>query len=185
MNVKVRKFPYPFKCAFSISSDIDNASSLDSFVQFMDFLNSENQTIYGPGLGLEVGNSFWFFNGSKSFQLSYFEGLTHKETLLAPIIRTYLQSKHIDTLHSWGNFDKGGFERRYAKKGMEVLNKYNFDVPVWVNHGINPNYQKIGDYPNMYGDDPNHSCYHSDLLLESGFEYVWTGKATHLSLIHI
>ena len=180
MNVKVRKFPYPFKCAFSISSDIDNASSLDSFVQFMDFLNSENQTIYGPGLGLEVGNSFWFFNGSKSFQLSYFEGLTHKETLLAPIIRTYLQSKHIDTLHSWGNFDKGGFKRSYANKGMEVLNKYNFDVPVWVNHGINPNYQKIGDYPNMYGDDPNHSCYHSDLLLESGFEYVWTGKATHI-----
>ena len=90
--------------------------------------------------------------------------MTHKETLLAPIIRTYLQSKHIDTLHSWGNFDKGGFKRSYAKRN-EVLNKYNFDVPVWVNHGINPNYQKIGDYPNMYGDDPNHSCYHSDLLL--------------------
>tara|TARA_X000000950_G_scaffold140370_1_gene174208 strand:+ start:884 stop:2113 length:1230 start_codon:yes stop_codon:yes gene_type:complete len=180
MNVKVRKFPYPFKCAFSISSDIDNGSSLESFVQFMDFLNSENQTIYGPGLGLEVGNSFWFFNGSKSFQLSYFKGLTHKETLLAPIIRTYLQSRHIDTLHSWGNFDKGGFRRSYANKGMEVLNKYNFDVPVWVNHGINLNYQKIGDYPNMHGDDPNHSCYHSDLLFESGFEYVWTGKVTHI-----
>ena len=41
----------------------------------MDFLNSEKQTIYGPGLGLEVGNSFWFFNGSKSAQLSYFDGL--------------------------------------------------------------------------------------------------------------
>ena len=60
------------------------------------------------------------------------------------------------------------------------LNKYNFDVPVWINHGINLNYQKIGDYPNMHGDDPNHSCYHSDLLSESGFEYVWTGKATHI-----
>ena len=49
----------------------------------MDFLNSENQTIYGPGLGLEVGNSFWFFNGSKSFQLSYFEGLTIKKLCCA------------------------------------------------------------------------------------------------------
>ena len=67
----------------------------------MDFLNSEKQTIYGPGLGLEVGNSFWFFNGSKSAQLSYFEGLTDKETALAPIIRLYIKSKHIDTLHSW------------------------------------------------------------------------------------
>ena len=87
MNPKIRKFPYPYKCALSISSDIDNASSLKFFVQFMDFLNSEKQTIYGPGLELEVGNSFWFFNGSKSAQLSYFEGLTDKETTLAPIIR--------------------------------------------------------------------------------------------------
>ena len=31
---------------------------LRRFVQFMDFLNSENQTIYGPGLGLEVGTVF-------------------------------------------------------------------------------------------------------------------------------
>ena len=158
MRLKIRKFPYPYKCAFSISSDIDNASSIESFVQFMDFLNGEKKTIYGPGLGLEVGNSFWFFNGSKSAQLSYFDGLTDKETAIAPIIRLYLESGHIDTLHSWGNFDKGGFERHYAEKGTEVLNKYNFNIPVWVNHGINLNYQKVGDYPNMHGDDPAHSC---------------------------
>ena len=180
MNLKIRKFPYPYKCAFSISSDIDNASSLDFFVQFMDFLNSEKQTIYGPGLGLEVGNSFWFFNGSKSKQLSYFDGLSDKETSFAPIIRLYLKSKHIDTLHSWGNFDRGGFKRYYAEKGTEVLNKYNFNIPVWVNHGINLNYQKVGDYPSMYGDDPTHSCYHTDLLSESGLEFIWTGKVTHI-----
>tara|TARA_B100000212_G_C27381435_1_gene537281 strand:- start:417 stop:1646 length:1230 start_codon:yes stop_codon:yes gene_type:complete len=180
MSLKIRKFPYPYKCAFSISSDIDNASSLDFFVQFMDFLNSEKQTIYGPGLGLEVGNSFWFFNGSKSEQLSYFDGLSDKETSFAPIIRLYLKSKHIDTLHSWGNFDRGGFKRYYAEKGTEVLNKYNFNIPVWVNHGINLNYQKVGDYPSMYGDDPTHSCYHTDLLSESGLEFIWTGKVTHI-----
>ena len=180
MRLKIRKFPYPYKCAFSISSDIDNASSIESFVQFMDFLNGEKKTIYGPGLGLEVGNSFWFFNGSKSAQLSYFDGLTDKETAIAPIIRLYLESGHIDTLHSWGNFDKGGFERHYAEKGTEVLNKYNFNIPVWVNHGINLNYQKVGDYPNMHGDDPAHSCYHTDLLSESGFEFIWTGKVTHI-----
>lgn len=180
MNLKIRKFPYPYKCAFSISSDIDNASSVDFFVQFMDFLNSEKQTIYGPGLGLEVGNSFWFFNGSKSEQLSYFDGLSDKETSFAPIIRLYLKSKHIDTLHSWGNFDRGGFKRYYAEKGTEVLNKYNFNIPVWVNHGINLNYQKVGDYPSMYGDDPTHSCYHTDLLSESGLEFIWTGKVTHI-----
>ena len=146
----------------------------------MDFLNSERQTIYGPGLGLEVGNSFWFFNGSNSKQLSYFEGLTEKETAFAPIIRSFLESKHIDTLHSWGNFDKGGFKRIYAEIGVGVLKKYNFNIPVWINHGINLNYQKIGDYPNMYGDDPTHPCYHTDLLSEFGFEFIWTGKVTHV-----
>ena len=180
MTVKIRKFPYPYKCALSISSDIDNASSLESFVQFMDFLNSDKKTKYGFGLGLEVGNSFWFFNGSNSKQLSYFEGITEKETAFAPIIRSYLESKHIDTLHSWGNFDQGGFKRNYAERGVEVLAKYNFNIPVWVNHGINLNYQKIGDYPNMYGDDPTHPCYHTDLFHDSGIEYIWTGKATHV-----
>ena len=180
MNPKIRKFPYPYKCALSISSDIDNASSLKFFVQFMDFLNSEKQTIYGPGLELEVGNSFWFFNGSKSAQLSYFEGLTDKETTLAPIIRLYIKSKHIDTLHSWGNFDRGGFKRYHAEKGVEVLNKYNLNIPVWINHGIDLNYQKVGDYPKMYGDDPTHPCYHTDLISKSGFEFIWTGKVTHI-----
>ena len=180
MSLKIRKFPYPYKCALSISSDIDNASSSKFFIQFMDFLNSEKQTIYGLGLGLEVGNSFWFFNGSKPAQLSYFDGITSKETSLAPIIRLYLKSKHIDTLHSWGNFDRGGFKRCYAEKGIETLEKYNFKIPVWVNHGIDLNHQKIGDYPNMYGDDPDHPCYHTDLLSKSGFEFIWTGKVTHI-----
>ncbi len=180
MNINIRKFPYPYKCALAISSDIDNASSVESFVQFMDFLNSEKQTMYGSGLGLEVGNSFWFFNGSNSPQLSYFEGTTEKETAFAPIIRSYLESRHIDTLHSWGNFDNGGFERSYAEIGVRVLKKYNFNIPVWINHGINLNHQKIGDYPNMYGDDPTHPCYHTDLLSECGFEFIWTGKVTHV-----
>ena len=179
MNVKVRKFPYPYKCAFSISSDIDNASSLEYFVHFMDFLNTDIQTIYGPGLGLEVGNSFWFFNGSGSNQLSYFEGLTDQKTRLAPIIRLFIESGHIDSLHSWVILIKDS-KRYHAEKCMEILNKYNFDIPVWINHGIDLNYQKIGDYPNMHGDDPNHSCYHTDLLLEAGCEYIWTGKTTHI-----
>ena len=62
MNISLRKFPFPYRCALAISSDIDNASSLKNFVQFMEFLNTKRQTKYGPGLDLEIGNSFWFFN---------------------------------------------------------------------------------------------------------------------------
>ena len=45
MSLKIRKFPYPYKCALSISSDIDNASSFEFFIQFMDFLNSEKEKL--------------------------------------------------------------------------------------------------------------------------------------------
>ena len=180
MNISLRKFPFPYRCALAISSDIDNASSLKNFVQFMEFLNTKRQTKYGTGLDLEIGNSFWFFNGSESSQLSYFEGLTNTETKMAPIIRSYLKSGHIDSLHSWGNFDQGGFNRNYAERCMEICDKYNLKIPVWINHGIGLNHQKIGDYPDMYGDDPNHSSYHSDILIKIGCEFAWTGKTTHI-----
>ena len=38
--------------------------------------------------------------GERDAQIIISEGLTDKETLLAPIIRLYLESRHIDTLHS-------------------------------------------------------------------------------------
>ena len=50
MNVSLRKFPFPYRCALAISSDIDNASSLNNFVEFMEFLNTKRQTKYGLGL---------------------------------------------------------------------------------------------------------------------------------------
>ena len=32
----------------------------------------------------------------------------------------------------------------------------------------------------MYGDDPTHSCYHTDLFSQCGFEFIWTEKVTHV-----
>tara|TARA_B100001250_G_scaffold411549_1_gene440481 strand:- start:2258 stop:3487 length:1230 start_codon:yes stop_codon:yes gene_type:complete len=180
MNLGIRKFPFPYKCALSISSDIDNASSSQSFIDFMNFLNSDGVTKYGTGLNLEIGNSFWFFNNSNFKQLSYFKNLTSEETSFAPTIRSLWRSGHIDTIHSWGNFDKGGFERKYAKIGLKILNEYNVKIPVWINHGIGKNYQKIGNYIGMYGDKPKNDNYHSDLLMDIGCEYIWTGKVTHI-----
>jgi len=97
MMSKLRRFPYPFKCALSISSDIDNASSLESFIAVMDYFNSQNETLFGAGLELEVGNSFWFYNNSESEQLSYFDGLSENRSPLAPLIEESWKSGHIDT----------------------------------------------------------------------------------------
>jgi len=179
-GIRLRKFPFPSKCALAISSDIDNASSADTFKVLMDFFNSDYDTPLGKGLNLEIGNSFWFFNHSNHNQLSYFNNLTIKETSIAPIIRDFWESGHIDTLHSWGNFDLGGFSRSLAEEALNELHKYGIKIPVWVNHGIGLNHQKVGSYPNMFGDDSNSENYHLDLTTEAGCEYFWLGKSTHV-----
>jgi len=179
-GIQLRKFPFPFKCSLAISSDIDNAASQETFIEIMEYFNTESDTVFGRGLGLEVGNSFWFFSNSNQPQLSYFDGLTTDETSFAPIIRNMWQSGHIDTLHSWGNFDLGGFTRSIAQVALKELQKYDTTIPVWVNHGIGLNHQKVGNYPNMFGDEPSHKAYHLDLAIESGCEYFWTGKVTHV-----
>jgi len=179
-GIQLRKFPFPFQCALAISSDIDNAASQETFTEIMEYFNTESDTVFGRGLGLEVGNSFWFFSNSNRPQLSYFDGLTMDETSFAPIIRNMWQSGHIDTLHSWGNFDLGGFTRSIAQMALKELQKYHATIPVWVNHGIGLNHQKVGNYPNMFGDDPSHKAYHLDLAIKAGCEFFWTGKVTHV-----
>ena len=179
-NVALREFPFPAHCAVAISSDIDNASSVDSFKEIMNYFNSSSNTIFGNGLGLEVGNSFWFYTNSNKPQLSYFEGITTRKSKFAPIIRELWKSGHIDTMHSWGNFDLGGFDRSLADAGLNELQKCSTKIPVWVNHGVGLNLQKLGNYPNMKGDDPSHDAYHLDLSVEAGCEYFWIGKTTHI-----
>ena len=180
MIPSLREFPFPYHCALAISSDIDNASSHESFIAVMDYLNSESDTVFGAGLGLEVGNSFWFFNSTDNHQLTYFNGLTTQLSVFAPVIQELWESGHMDTLHSWGNFDKGGFTRSLAEQGLNELQKMGAKIPVWINHGVGLNHQKVGEYPNMFGDELSHKAYHLDLAIEAGCEYYWTGKVTHV-----
>ena len=129
----------------AISSDIDNATSIESFIEIMKMLNGSKKTKFGDGLGLEIGNSFWFFNNSGKKQLSYFNRLTSKESEFAPYCRELWSSGHLDVLHSYGNFDCGEFHRKYAEIAVNELKKNNVAIPVWVNHGIFPNTQSVGN----------------------------------------
>ncbi len=180
MKVTVRKFPFPYQCALAISSDIDNADSESSFIELMTFFNTHKSTVYGNGLNLELGNSFWFYNESGTEQLSYFKPGGHQQSSFAPIIREHWKSGHIDSLHSYGNFDRGGFSRKHAELASEELAKHSISLPVWTNHGIGLNTQKVGGYPEMFGDLPSHDSCHIDITKNLGCEYFWIGKSTHI-----
>ncbi|MQY63301.1 MAG: hypothetical protein GH143_03190 [Calditrichaeota bacterium] len=146
----------------------------------MDYLNSTRQTPFGPGLGLEVGNSFWFFNATRSSQLTYFSDYGGTQTAFAPLCREFWQSGHVDTLHTYGNFDEGGFQRRYAETAVGELYKRDAQVPVWVNHGTPLNHQNLGPGNTCCGAIPDHPAYHIDLTRSAGCRYFWLGRMTHI-----
>jgi hypothetical protein len=166
---------------FALCSDVDHAVSLDAYVEFMRFLNTEKETCYGPGLNLELSNSFWFYNAEADDQLSYFEGTSSRETAFAPVCRSLWESGHLDALHTYGNFNEGGFHRGLAERALDELSKHGVNIPVWINHGNDFNTQKIGNYSGCEGADPNSPSYHLDLLSEAGTRFFWAGRTTHVA----
>jgi len=180
MKTTLRKFPFPYRAALAVSSDVDNTPSLEVYLAIMDYLNSTRQTPFGPGLGLEVGNSFWFFNATPSPQLTYFSDYGGTQTAFAPHCREFWQSGHVDILHTYGNFNEGGFQRRYAETAVEELYKRDAQLPVWVNHGTPLNHQNLGPGETCYGAVPDHPAYHMDLTKSAGCRYFWLGRMTHI-----
>jgi hypothetical protein len=67
MPVTKRRFPYPYKALLAISSDAD-ATSPWEFIRIHRFLNTLTPGIpyYGDGVGLDIGDSFFFKNISNN-----------------------------------------------------------------------------------------------------------------------
>lgn len=179
-KVELRKFPYPYRAALAISNDLDNTPSLNIYLAIMDYLNGNFETPFGKGLALEAGNSMWFFNMTSSPQLSYFKGDGMSETDFAPHCRDFLASGHIDTLHTYGDYDEGGFSKRHAEISLDELIKQNAKIKVWVNHGSSMNTQNLGFSESCNGAKPDKDEYHNDLLNRYGVRYAWMGRMTHI-----
>ncbi|MFC1476989.1 hypothetical protein ACFL6L_00825 [candidate division KSB1 bacterium] len=178
--IHLRKFPFPYRAALAVCSDVDNTPSPDIYKAQMDYFNGTGETVFGKGLGLEMGNSFWFFNKTETPQVSYFEGDGTRETPFAPYCRELLKSGHIDVLHTYGNFDGGGFTRTHAETSFSELDKLNVCVHVWVNHGSRTNGQNIGPFDGFNGAVPGTAEYHNDMMQEHGVRFISLGRMTHV-----
>lgn len=179
---KLRSWPYPFQAGLTISNDAE-FMSLEFFEELMAFLNTENQTTLGQGLGIEVTSSVFHFSPN-SYNFSIFDGALPDAQLSqnAHRIDEYLRAGWIDTLHAYGDFDHvGGFERAHAVRCVEHLKKIGVSVNVFTNHGGIQNIQNVGrDASYHRGDHKGHSAYHTDLWKEMGIRYVWTDSmVTH------
>lgn len=177
-TIRLRPFPQPYKAMLAITNDIDCATWND-FALLHDYLNGTEPTDLGIGLGLDIGDSFFFFTVRPSHDqaFSYFDDLEGRiRSPYADMMDRLMTAGYLDSLHSWGNFsEKGGFRRSHAMAGQRVLADLHHPIRVWINHGDAHNQQMIGT---QGWNDPRSTLYHEDLVTQAGVRWIWSNALT-------
>lgn len=170
-EVAMLPYPDPFRAAVALSNDCEFMDGEATRAIFR-LLNDRN------GLALESANSLFFFTTHAlcHSSISYFEGAGARESADAPWLREMAKAGYIDTIHAYGDFDAGGFERRHAEQVVEACARHGLSFLNFTNHGSDRNIQNLG-HANLvgyqHGDDPSSPAYHLDLTRQLGFRYGW------------
>jgi hypothetical protein len=168
--VRRRRFPYPYRAALAICSDLDETADAQVYAEQMRFLNTREQTSMGPGIGLEVGNSIYF--DMPPGQFAYWT----TDDAGREMARALIRSGHIDCLHSYGDL---ATTRAHAVRALEELERHQLSLKVWIDHAqAATNFG--ADIMQGHGDEPGHAAYHADLTLRHGIRYVWRGRVTSI-----
>jgi hypothetical protein len=171
-KVALRKFPYPYKAAMTICSDIDETATAEEFLEIHKFLNTKEMTSMGRGVGLDIGDSFMMY-ARPTHSFSYYSG----DSVDAQVIREFIKTGHIDVMHSYG--EKPGFTRKDAIRAIGELIRNDCRISVWVDHSRMTD--NLGDDRSFgLGDHPLSTAYHSDITLAYGIEFVWLGRLTQV-----
>jgi hypothetical protein len=171
-RISLRRYPYPYRAALAICSDIDETQTTEEFLEIQRFLNTKQQTSMGEGVGLEIGNSFYFYDDEKHF--SYF---THDERA-RPIIIDLIKAGYLDCLHSYGD---AVATRDQVLRALDELHRADCRLDVWVNHyGSRSDFSRKFEYMFVacHGDDPKSDVYHADVTLAYGIRFAWVGATT-------
>lgn len=175
----LRSYPFPYRAAVSISNDAEYMD-FEFFDELMKFVNTDQVTKFGTGLGLRLTSSFFpFQTNDKSF--GYFKDASRNAVVsnVGRRLEDYLDNKLIDCNHSFGDFDESDyfFERWHALKYLDTLQSKGWDIPCFTNHGGVQNRQNVGQgFEYHSGDKRNSAFYHSDLFPTSGVRYVWSDE---------
>jgi hypothetical protein len=166
--VSLRRWPYPYRAALAICSDLDETPNADDYFEMVRFLNTRQQTRLGAGVDLEVGNTIYF--DMPPSQFSYWNG----DDGARARVRALVQSGHIDCLHSFGDL---ATTRAHAGRALDELARHGCGLKVWIDHAVAPS-NFGGDIMRGFGDVEGSAVYHADLTLAFGIDYVWRGRVT-------
>jgi len=188
--VVVRPYPYPYIAALALSNDVDGMNRA-AFEDWHGFVNGSGRTAYGEGLGLEVGDSFWVWSGTRNDALAihrqFPDELDRQESPDVPRIIDLARAGWLDTLHSFGNWraspdaDREALGARgEAQYALETLDRLGIKPRVFVNHSNSPS--NVGSIWGTYqkSDDPDHPMYCLDLLKAAGFRYFWVDACLNI-----
>ncbi|MCL6592732.1 MAG: hypothetical protein K6T31_02030, partial [Alicyclobacillus sp.] len=190
----LRKFPYPYQAMLAIASDADHAT-LRKFILVHQFLNTREQTPLGPGLGLDISDSCFMYNGSDipgftdagavpmSQMMTYFQGVSavRKD---ADALDAFIHCGWIDSLHTFGDFSRRQegrtlFTRALASQALQALAAHGDRISVWIDHGNAANVDNFGAYGvspfynYQQGANPRSPYYHTDETVAYGIHFVW------------
>jgi len=165
---QVRRFPYPYKAMVAICSDLDGTPDRDHYLNIVRFLNTEDETPAGKGVGLEVGNTIYFDMPDNQF--AYW----NTDDLGREIVRKLIRSGHIDCFHSFGDL---ATTREYAQRALRELEEHDCRIECWVDHAVAAT--NFGaDIMKGTGDVRDMPAYHADLTYRHGVRFVWRGRVT-------
>lgn len=196
---QLRKFPHPYRGMLAFASDIDDTTP-EEFAEYHRFLNTKEEIPgVGPGVGLDVGDSMWFYlandkpniadKSGHGFEgiMTWFDYTDMTKYRYKDMIKHYWQSGWIDSMHTFGDFSRKNpkdvvFKREYAVKAWEEMKANGIQCEVWINHGNEANVDAFGAFhPKQFskyqeGDNPKSPNYHTDLTIKNGVHFVWNSK---------
>ena len=182
-RVTLRKYPYPYRSALTICSDIDFTTP-EEFLEIHRFLNTQQRTSMGVGVGLEIGDSFWMYSAAPEpwRSLTLFNGLEPVEGPWSEMILDFIRAGYLDCLHTYGDFNHyGGFRREMAVKAVDYLLDKGIQLRIWTNHGDLHNFQSINErlglgdlkqWQSANGDSFESVEYHMDLTRTLGITFL-------------
>ena len=174
-GVILQRFPGEFKAMLAISSDADGTRE-EVAQEIWKFLRTTDDTIYGPGVELDIADSVFFFAPSSIVSVFGSLGLSTQEP--KGFATELIECGWIDTVHSVGEFDgtavgseKLSAVRNYSAIATKLIKQRDWSFSVWVSHGSDRNVQNICPDVICAGDDPKSEAYNFDLWRQSGVKF--------------
>ena len=94
-------------------------------------------TSMGPGVGLEIGNSFFMYSVPKQFAYySTRKGMREIEKVNNDIIANFAKAGYIDCIHTYADIDieDPSQIRDICLSFLQELETQNIKIEVWTNH---------------------------------------------------